>query len=168
MPSDSPILYRLLKTVPAPSGIIRLLTTHLLNHSFHVIHLGDAVQFSSVPSTTTLHHKKKTPINWIRWFYNASPQQQQQQQQQHYGGMEAIEEMDAADLYDIRMKMEEKRKRIEAEKRHMELMASKQREKVGKAAFLQVNTPTQTHNPPPSVSFHLLPVPSFSFRHPLS
>lgn len=52
--------------------------------------------------------------------------------------MDAIEEMDSADLYSIRMKMEEKRKRIEAEKRQLELMASKQREKVGKAAFLQV------------------------------
>ncbi len=46
--------------------------------------------------------------------------------------------MDTAEMYSIRMKMEEKRKRIEAEKRHQELMASKQREKVGKAAFLQV------------------------------
>ena len=62
----------------------------------------------------------------------------QQLEKDHYGGMEAIEEMDAADLYGIRMKMEEKRKRIEAEKRHMELMANKQREKLGKAAFLQV------------------------------
>lgn len=44
----------------------------------------------------------------------------------------------AADLYSIRLKMEEKRKRIEAEKRQMELMASQQRAKVGKAAFLQV------------------------------
>lgn len=44
----------------------------------------------------------------------------------------------AADLYGIRLKMEEKRKRIEAEKRQMEIMASRQREKVGKAAFLQV------------------------------
>ena len=44
----------------------------------------------------------------------------------------------AADLYGIRLKMEEKRKRIEAEKRQQELMASRQREKVGKAAFLQV------------------------------
>lgn len=44
----------------------------------------------------------------------------------------------AADLYGIRLKMEEKRKRIEADKRQMELMASRQREKVGKAAFLQV------------------------------
>ena len=44
----------------------------------------------------------------------------------------------AGDLYSIRLKMEEKRKRIEAEKRQMELAASQQREKVGKAAFLQV------------------------------
>lgn len=44
----------------------------------------------------------------------------------------------AADLYGIRLKMEEKRKRIEADKRQQELMASRQREKVGKAAFLQV------------------------------
>lgn len=44
----------------------------------------------------------------------------------------------AADLYGIRLKMEEKRKRIEAEKRQAELMANRQREKVGKAAFLQV------------------------------
>lgn len=47
----------------------------------------------------------------------------------------------AADLYSIRLKMEEKRKRIEAEKRQMELMASQQRAKVGKAAFLQVKMP---------------------------
>lgn len=44
----------------------------------------------------------------------------------------------AADLYGIRLKMEEKRKRIEADKRQQELMANRQREKVGKAAFLQV------------------------------
>ncbi len=44
----------------------------------------------------------------------------------------------AADLYGIRLRMEEKRKRIEAEKRQQELIANRQREKVGKAAFLQV------------------------------
>ncbi len=42
------------------------------------------------------------------------------------------------DLYGIRLKMEEKRKRIEADKRQQELLANRQREKVGKAAFLQV------------------------------
>lgn len=45
----------------------------------------------------------------------------------------------AGDLYSIRLKMEEKRKRIEAEKRQMELLANQQRAKVGKAAFLQVS-----------------------------
>lgn len=44
----------------------------------------------------------------------------------------------AADLYGIRLQMEEKRKRIEAEKRQAEVLANRQREKVGKAAFLQV------------------------------
>lgn len=44
----------------------------------------------------------------------------------------------AADLYGIRLKMEEKRKQIEAEKRQMELVVSQHRAKVGKAAFLQV------------------------------
>ncbi|XP_046460072.1 patronin-like isoform X41 [Daphnia pulex] len=42
------------------------------------------------------------------------------------------------DLYSIRLKMEEKRKRIESDKRQQELLANRQREKVGKAAFLQV------------------------------
>uniref|UniRef100_A0A0P5T5D5 Calmodulin regulated spectrin-associated protein 1 1 (CAMSAP1L1) n=1 Tax=Daphnia magna TaxID=35525 RepID=A0A0P5T5D5_9CRUS len=56
------------------------------------------------------------------------------------GRLEALTADDmnsAADLYGIRLKMEEKRKRIEADKRQQELMASRQREKVGKAAFLQ-------------------------------
>lgn len=40
-------------------------------------------------------------------------------------------------LNDIRMKLEEKRRHIENEKRRMELAMNKQRQKVGKAAFLQ-------------------------------
>ena len=50
-----------------------------------------------------------------------------------------VHQTGAGDLYSIRLKMEEKRKRIEAEKRQMELMANQQRGKVGKAAFLQVS-----------------------------
>jgi len=38
------------------------------------------------------------------------------------------------------MKLEEKRRRIESEKRRMEVVMSKQRQKVGKAAFLQAVT----------------------------
>lgn len=43
-------------------------------------------------------------------------------------------------LNDIRMKLEEKRRHIENEKRRMEVAMSTQRQKVGKAAFLQAVT----------------------------
>ncbi|XP_063226734.1 patronin isoform X2 [Bacillus rossius redtenbacheri] len=46
----------------------------------------------------------------------------------------------ASQLHNIRMKLEEKRRRIESEKRRMEVVMSKQRQKVGKAAFLQAVT----------------------------
>lgn len=40
-------------------------------------------------------------------------------------------------LNDIRLKLEEKRRHIESEKIRMEMAMNKQRQKVGKAAFLQ-------------------------------
>lgn len=46
----------------------------------------------------------------------------------------------ASQLHNIRMKLEEKRRLIESEKRRMEVVMSKQRQKVGKAAFLQAVT----------------------------
>lgn len=46
----------------------------------------------------------------------------------------------ASQLNNIRMKLEEKRRHIENEKRKMEVVMSKQRQKVGKAAFLQAVT----------------------------
>ncbi|CAL1278190.1 unnamed protein product [Larinioides sclopetarius] len=57
----------------------------------------------------------------------------------------------AAQMHDIRLKLEEKRKRIEHEKALLEKLSKKQREKVGKAAFLQAvkvggNTPIRDEN----------------------
>ncbi|XP_060518088.1 patronin isoform X3 [Cylas formicarius] len=46
----------------------------------------------------------------------------------------------ATQLNDIRLKLEEKRRHIESEKRRMEMAMNKQRQKVGKAAFLQAVT----------------------------
>lgn len=46
----------------------------------------------------------------------------------------------ASQLNNIRLKLEEKRRYIENEKRRMEVVMSKQRQKVGKAAFLQAVT----------------------------
>lgn len=43
-------------------------------------------------------------------------------------------------LHNVRLKLEEKRRLIESEKRRMELLMNKQRQKVGKAAFLQAIT----------------------------
>lgn len=48
--------------------------------------------------------------------------------------------MYASQINNIRMKLEEKRRHIENEKRKMEVVVSKQRQKVGKAAFLQAVT----------------------------
>lgn len=45
--------------------------------------------------------------------------------------------LDATKLSTIRMKLEERRRHIEQEKRKMEFALSKQQQKVGKAAFLQ-------------------------------
>lgn len=48
--------------------------------------------------------------------------------------------VDATKLSTIRLKLEEKRRHIEQEKRKMEAALSKQQQKVGKAAFLQAIT----------------------------
>ncbi|KAE8747737.1 hypothetical protein FOCC_FOCC005560 [Frankliniella occidentalis] len=46
----------------------------------------------------------------------------------------------ASQLLNVRLKLEEKRRQIESDKRKMELELSKQRQRVGKAAFLQAVT----------------------------
>ena len=42
-----------------------------------------------------------------------------------------------SELHNVRLKLEEKRRRIESDKRKMELMINKQRQKLGKEAFMQ-------------------------------
>ncbi|XP_048508200.1 patronin isoform X5 [Athalia rosae] len=58
----------------------------------------------------------------------------------------------ASQLNNIRMKLEEKRRHIENEKRKMEVVMSKQRQKVGKAAFLQAVTKGKVKSPSSSTS----------------
>lgn len=86
--------------------------------------------FATLPNTTT-------------WQQQSSSNQLLQQQHQSAkeenesgGGNNAM----SSQLNNIRMKLEEKRRHIESEKRRMELIMSKQRQKVGKAAFLQAVT----------------------------
>jgi calmodulin-regulated spectrin-associated protein len=49
-------------------------------------------------------------------------------------------------LINIRMKLEEKRRRIESEKRRIEAHMNRQRQKLGKAAFLQAVSKVSTFN----------------------
>ncbi|KAL3282263.1 hypothetical protein HHI36_005454 [Cryptolaemus montrouzieri] len=77
------------------------------------------------------------PSNQTTW-------QQQSNNQQHCesngGGENGVPNNMTAQLNDIRLKLEEKRRHIESEKRRMELAMNKHRQKVGKAAFLQAIT----------------------------
>ncbi|KAF4530992.1 hypothetical protein B566_EDAN013266 [Ephemera danica] len=79
----------------------------------------------------------------IETYHQSLAQQQQQQQPQPLH--EAIPTQEegqlmAAQLHNIRLKLEEKRRHIESDKRRTEIALSRQRQKVGKAAFLQAVT----------------------------
>lgn len=95
--------------------------------SFHSKHNGSEKKttFATLPNTTT-------------W-----QQQSSHNQQVGENGNGDAEESTTPNngmniqLNDIRMKLEEKRRHIESEKRRMEVAMNKQRQKVGKAAFLQ-------------------------------
>lgn len=78
--------------------------------------------FATLPNTTT-------------WQQQSNMQQQMDNNhsEDNNGGHNLM----SSQLNDIRMKLEEKRKHIENEKKKIELVVSKQRQKVGKAAFLQ-------------------------------
>ncbi|XP_044587352.1 patronin isoform X3 [Cotesia glomerata] len=82
--------------------------------------------FATLPNTTT-------------WQQQSAQQSQQLEQQSadENGGNTMVY---AAQINNIKMKLEEKRRLIENEKRRMEVVVSKQRQKVGKAAFLQAVT----------------------------
>ncbi|XP_029055925.1 patronin isoform X14 [Osmia bicornis bicornis] len=81
--------------------------------------------FATLPNTTT-------------WQQQSN--QQSQQAEQHSVDENGGNTIMASQLNNIRLKLEEKRRHIENEKRRMEVVMSKQRQKVGKAAFLQAVT----------------------------
>lgn len=84
--------------------------------------------FSALPNTTTWQQQSCTS------------QQQHSDTETNQEETSSNNHIMASQLHNIRMKLEEKRRRIESEKRRMELVMSKQRQKVGKAAFLQAVT----------------------------
>ncbi|XP_044267982.1 patronin isoform X5 [Tribolium madens] len=92
------------------------------------------------PNTTTNGApEKKTSFATLP---NTTTWQQQSSNNQQLGDSNGESELghvtvNAAQLNDVRLKLEEKRRLIETEKRRVELAMNKQRQKVGKAAFLQ-------------------------------
>lgn len=78
--------------------------------------------FATLPNTTT-------------WQQQST--MQQQLDNNHSEESALGQNLMTSQLNDIRMKLEEKRKHIEKEKKKIELVVSQQRQKVGKAAFLQ-------------------------------
>ncbi|XP_014473692.1 PREDICTED: patronin isoform X2 [Dinoponera quadriceps] len=93
--------------------------------------------FATLPNTTT-------------WQQQSS--QQSQQMEQHSVDENGGNTVMASQLNNIRLKLEEKRRHIENEKRRMEVVMSKQRQKVGKAAFLQAVTKGKVKSPSSSTS----------------
>ncbi|XP_043794530.1 patronin isoform X8 [Apis laboriosa] len=93
--------------------------------------------FATLPNTTT-------------WQQQSS--QQSQQVEQHSVDENGGNTIMASQLNNIRLKLEEKRRHIENEKRRMEVVMSKQRQKVGKAAFLQAVTKGKVKSPSSSTS----------------
>ncbi|XP_036145003.1 patronin isoform X2 [Monomorium pharaonis] len=93
--------------------------------------------FATLPNTTT-------------WQQQSN--QQSQQMEQHSIDENGGNTVMASQLNNIRLKLEEKRRHIENEKRKMEVVMSKQRQKVGKAAFLQAVTKGKVKSPSSSTS----------------
>ncbi|XP_076476243.1 calmodulin-regulated spectrin-associated protein patronin isoform X2 [Bombus vancouverensis nearcticus] len=93
--------------------------------------------FATLPNTTT-------------WQQQSN--QQSQQMEQHSVDENGGNTIMASQLNNIRLKLEEKRRHIENEKRRMEVVMSKQRQKVGKAAFLQAVTKGKVKSPSSSTS----------------
>ncbi|CAH1102596.1 unnamed protein product [Psylliodes chrysocephalus] len=111
------------------------------NRGIQLVYMNDKEEFPQKSSFltklgSTNGSEKKTTFatlpNTTTW-----QQQSSQNQQGESNGDESAPNVMNVQLNDIRLKLEEKRRHIESEKRRMEIAMNKQRQKVGKAAFLQ-------------------------------
>lgn len=98
-------------------------TSNIMNKLSSKSNVEKKTTFATLPNTTT-------------WQQQSSNMHQQQIDSSHEDN-NLGQNLMSSQLNDIRMKLEEKRKHIENEKKKIELVVSKQRQKVGKAAFLQ-------------------------------
>ncbi|XP_050505728.1 patronin isoform X2 [Diabrotica virgifera virgifera] len=112
------------------------------NRGIQLVYMNDKEEYphkssflSKLSNNNTSEKKAKfaTLPNTTTW----QQQSTQNQQISDSNGEEQSSNVMAVQLNDIRLKLEEKRRHIESEKRRMEVAMNKQRQKVGKAAFLQ-------------------------------
>ncbi|KAJ8944831.1 hypothetical protein NQ314_009372 [Rhamnusium bicolor] len=115
------------------------------NRGIHLVYMNDKEEFPSKSSflnklgNTNGSTEKKTTFATLP---NTTTWQQQSTNIQQHADNSGDENSTPGNvmnvqLNDIRLKLEEKRRHIESEKRRMEVAMNKQRQKVGKAAFLQ-------------------------------
>ncbi|XP_076270911.1 calmodulin-regulated spectrin-associated protein patronin isoform X4 [Rhynchophorus ferrugineus] len=115
------------------------------NKGIHLVYMNDREEHPSKSSflnklSSTNGSEKKTSFAALP---NTTTWQQQvnniQSQESTSNGAETTGtgNVMSSELNDIRLRLEEKRRHIESEKRRMEVAMNKQRQKVGKAAFLQ-------------------------------
>lgn len=117
---------------------------HLVYMQHNKEELPSKSSFLQKASTTNGTGEKKTTT--FATLPNTTTWQQQSTHSQQSDESNASDDNSSSNhivstqLSDIRMKLEEKRRHIENEKRRMEVIMNKQRQKVGKAAFLQAVT----------------------------
>ncbi|KAG8233031.1 hypothetical protein J437_LFUL012171 [Ladona fulva] len=83
--------------------------------------------FAALPSTTT----------WLQQVQRVDNDDLSEGSKESIKSDSMVVVESGVQLHDIRLKLEEKRRHIEGEKRRMEVVAGQQRQRVGKAAFLQ-------------------------------
>lgn len=93
---------------------------------------GKKTTFAALPNTTT----------WQQQHAVHSNTNIPQTDSGHETPTEPVDNMINAQLCNIKMKLEEKKRKIELKKKRMELLWKKQRQKLGKAAFLQAVSKT--------------------------
>ncbi|XP_066144047.1 patronin-like isoform X5 [Euwallacea fornicatus] len=115
------------------------------NKGIHLVYMNDRDEYPSKPGilnrmgSTNGSTEKRTSFatlpNQTTWQQvgNVQPQDEGTNGSESGGPSNIM----ASQLSDVRLKLEEKRRHIESEKRRMEMAMNKQRQKVGKAAFLQ-------------------------------
>ncbi|XP_019761340.2 patronin isoform X4 [Dendroctonus ponderosae] len=118
------------------------------NKGIHLVYMNDREEHPVKPAVNRLgstngNSENRTSFatlpNQTTWQQQVSSVQSLQAQRDGSNSSETsgTSNLMASQISDIRLKLEEKRRHIESEKRRLEMAMNTQRQKVGKAAFLQ-------------------------------